>query len=180
MIRRPPRSTLSSSSAASDVYKRQSQTRGNGVHTGSGTQFFYPAQAVQGSDGTIYTLDPLTTIEATSPQGYFLGSTTLGQNNLGGGNLDIGGYNFYLVGSTLYFQGGAAFNNGADHISSIPLATLRIYLDSAHVPYNSLGWGAGLTTTAVGNYFAPGTTPAVSATFDSWWTADAAHLQLSY
>src|SRR5664280_1014202 len=31
MIRRPPRSTLSSSSAASDVYKRQSQRKGNVV-----------------------------------------------------------------------------------------------------------------------------------------------------
>ena len=32
-----------------------SATRGTGVHTGSGTQFYYPAQAAQGPDGTIYT-----------------------------------------------------------------------------------------------------------------------------
>eukprot|EP00656_Telonema_subtile_P003662 TRINITY_DN11662_c0_g1_i3.p1 TRINITY_DN11662_c0_g1~~TRINITY_DN11662_c0_g1_i3.p1 ORF type:complete len:110 (-),score=16.32 TRINITY_DN11662_c0_g1_i3:370-699(-) len=34
MIRRPPRSTLSSSSAASDVYKRQAQQSGNGWRPG--------------------------------------------------------------------------------------------------------------------------------------------------
>eukprot|EP00658_Telonema_sp_P-2_P037784 TRINITY_DN2715_c0_g1_i5.p1 TRINITY_DN2715_c0_g1~~TRINITY_DN2715_c0_g1_i5.p1 ORF type:complete len:171 (-),score=26.60 TRINITY_DN2715_c0_g1_i5:186-698(-) len=33
MIRRPPRSTLSSSSAASDVYKRQVSTQSTGTHT---------------------------------------------------------------------------------------------------------------------------------------------------
>ncbi len=31
-----------------------------------------------------------------------------------------------------------------------------------------------------GNYFAPGTTPVVDATFDPWWTAVAPGLQLSY
>eukprot|EP00658_Telonema_sp_P-2_P056862 TRINITY_DN45315_c0_g1_i1.p1 TRINITY_DN45315_c0_g1~~TRINITY_DN45315_c0_g1_i1.p1 ORF type:complete len:165 (+),score=17.38 TRINITY_DN45315_c0_g1_i1:134-628(+) len=34
MIRRPPRSTLSSSSAASDVYKRQVSTQSTGARTG--------------------------------------------------------------------------------------------------------------------------------------------------
>ncbi|MGA2838022.1 MAG: hypothetical protein ABSF84_15620, partial [Acidimicrobiales bacterium] len=42
-----------------------SRTEGNGVHTGSGSQFYYPAQAVQGPDGTIYTADPLYSMEAT-------------------------------------------------------------------------------------------------------------------
>ncbi|MGD0882910.1 MAG: hypothetical protein ABSB09_15200, partial [Acidimicrobiales bacterium] len=40
---------------------------GNDVHTGSGSQFYYPAQAVQGPNGTVYTADPLHTMEATSP-----------------------------------------------------------------------------------------------------------------
>ena len=130
-----------------------------GVHTGSGTQFYYPAQAAQGADGTIYTADPLNTIEATSPQGYFESSTTLGQNSNGGGNLAMGGYNFYLVGSTFFYQGGPPFNNGADNISSISLSTLTAYLDAIQAPTDSLGWGAGLSSPAAGNYFAPGTTP---------------------
>jgi hypothetical protein len=72
------------------------QTEGNGAHTGSGYQFYYASQAVQGPDGTIYTADPLHTIESTSPNGYLQNTTTLG------GDLNMGGFNFYLVGSTLY------------------------------------------------------------------------------
>jgi hypothetical protein len=150
------------------------QTEGNGAHTGSGSQFYYPSQAVQGPDGTIYTADPLHTIEATSPTGFLQNTTTLG------GALNMGGYNFYLIGSTLYYQGGAPFNGSADNISSVSLATLTTYLDAVHVPTDSLGWGAGLSSTAAANYFAPGTTPTVVATFDPWWVSQASHLQLSY
>ena len=46
---------------------------GNGAHTGSGSQFYYPGQAVQGPDGTIYTADPLYTMEATAPNGLLQG-----------------------------------------------------------------------------------------------------------
>ena len=157
-----------------------SQDELNGLRTGSGTQFEYPAQAVQGADGTIYTADPLDTIEATSPQGYFESSTTLGQNSNGGGNLAMGGWNFYLVGSTFYYQGGPPFHSAGDNISSISLSTLTTYLHAAQAPTNSLGWGAGISTSAAGNYFAPGTTPQVSANFNSGWATNASHLQLSY
>ncbi|MGO8871930.1 MAG: discoidin domain-containing protein [Acidimicrobiales bacterium] len=150
------------------------------VHTGSGTQFTYTGQAVQGPDGTIYTADPLNTIESTSPQGYLEGSTTLGQNSYGGDILTMAGDNFYLVGSTFYYQGGAPFNDPADNIQSISMATLQAYLDGPHEPTNSLGWGAGLSASATANYFAPGTTPSITANFDPWWTSQASHLQLSY
>jgi len=148
--------------------------QGNGTHTGSGTQFYYPAQAVQGPDGTIYTADPLHTLEATSPKGLLRGSTTLG------GALNFGGWNFTLEGSTFFFRSGQPFNSAADSISSFTVATAQTYLSSVQAPRNTLGWGAGLSTSATGNYFAPGTTPAVSATFDSWWTSAAAGLELSY
>ncbi len=147
---------------------------GNGQRTGSGTQFYYPAQAVQGPDGTVYTADPLHSMEATSPTGVLKGTTTLG------GTLNFGGWGFFLVGSTLYYQSGPPFNGAADSISSIPLATAQAYLSSAQAPTDSLGWGAGLVTPATGNYFAAGSTPTVDATFDPWWTAIASHLQLSY
>ena len=148
--------------------------QGNGQRVGSGTQFFYGGQAVQGPDGTIYTADPLTTLEATSPKGLLKGTTDLG------GNLNFGGGYLGLVGSTFYFQGGPPFNNSVDTISSFTLATAQTYLTAIQKPNNSLGWGAGVTTSATGNYFAAGTTPAVNATFDSWWTANAAQLQLAY
>jgi hypothetical protein len=150
------------------------RTEGNGVHTGSGSQFYYPAQAAEGPDGTIYTADPLHTVEATDPSGFLQGATTLG------GALDFGGWNFALVGSTFYFQSGPPFNGSADAISSFTLSSLKSYLDAPQVPSDSLGWGAGLSTPATGNYFAPGTTPAVEATFDPWWTSVAADLELSY
>jgi hypothetical protein len=148
--------------------------KGNGTHTGSGAQFYYPAQAVQGPDGTIYTADPLGTMEATSPKGFLQGSTTLG------GALDFGGWNFTLTGSTFYFQSGPVYNNPADSISSFTIPTVQTFLSSLQVPRDTLGWGAGLATSATGNYFAPGTAPAVSATFDPWWAPETAGLELSY
>jgi hypothetical protein len=151
-----------------------SHIEGNDVHTGSGQQFYYPAQAVQGPDGTIYTADPLYTVEATSPTGLLEGSTGLG------GNLRMGGWNFALVGNTFYFQSGQPFDNGGDAISSFTLSTLNQYLGAIQAPSNKLGWGAGITTPATGNYFAAGITPTVDATFDPWWTAQAGHLELSY
>ncbi|HEY5110013.1 MAG TPA: discoidin domain-containing protein [Acidimicrobiales bacterium] len=151
-----------------------SHTEGNGVHTGSGAQFYYPAQAVEGPDGTIYSADPISTVEATSPAGLFRASTTLG------GHLDFGGWSFALVGSTFYFQSGPPFNSSGDAISTFSLADLQSYLTAPHAPSNKLGWGAGLSTPAPGNYFPAGTTPAVTATFDPWWVSQASHLRLAY
>jgi hypothetical protein len=140
-----------------------SQTKGAGAHTGGGTQFYMPGQAAQGPDGTIYTADLLNTIEATNPDGDFENSTTLGTNSLGSGILNMGGYNLYLVGSTFFYQGGPPFNNGSDNISTFSMTTLTDFLDTAHVPDDTLGWGAGLSTPVAGNYFAPGSTPTDTA-----------------
>jgi tetrahydromethanopterin S-methyltransferase subunit B len=147
---------------------------GNGQHTGSGSQFYYQAQSVQGPDGTIYSADPLYSMEATSPSGILKGTTTLG------GALDFGGWGFFLVGSTFYFQSGPPFNGGADAISSFSLASVQAFVSAVQAPSNSLGWGAGLKTPATGNYFAAGTTPLVDATFDPWWASTASHLELAY
>ncbi len=111
--------------------------QGNGAHSGSGSQFYYPGQAVQAPDGTIYTADPLYSMEATSPNGFLRGSTTLG------GGLAFGGWGFALVGSTFYFQSGAPFNGSADAIS-IVLAGQRPVLpvrDPASLEQPRLGSG---------------------------------------
>ena len=157
-----------------------SDYKDNSQHTGGPYQFFFTGQAVQGSDGTIYTLDPGNSIESTNPQGYLQNATTIG------GSLQAGGDEFFLVGSTLYFQGGPFFNSTADTVQSISLSNLQAYLTAPNVPDNALGWGAGLATVASANYFGPGSSPgigsagAVYADFDPWWLADASHLQLSY
>ena len=147
---------------------------GNDQHTGSGTQFYYQGQAVQGPGGTIYTADPLYTMQATAPNGILQGSTTLG------GELDFGGWGFALEGSTFYYQSGAPFNGAADSISSFSLASVETFMSAIQAPSDTLGWGAGLATTATGNYFPSGTTPTVDATFDPWWISDASNLELSY
>ena len=163
--------TVSPSGAVLSTFG-SSATQQNGAHTGAGIEFSTGGQAVQGPDGTIYTSDPKDTFEATSPSGDLLATTTFG------GNLQVGSGGFYLVGSTLYFQGGPVYNDAGDNISSIPLSTLQADLSAVHRPYDTLGWGAGLTTGATGNYFAAGTTPSVDATFDPWWSGQASHLQL--
>ena len=84
------------------------------------------------------------------------------------------------MGSTFYFQSGPPFNSSGDAISSFTLSSLQSYLAAPQAPSDKLGWGAGLSTSAQGNYFPAGTTPAVSATFDPWWTSQASHLQLAY
>ena len=93
-----------------------------------------------------------------------------------GGALDFGGWGFALVGSTFYYHSGPPFSSGGDAISSFSLSDLH----AIRPPSNTLGWGAGLATAVTGNYFAPGSTPSVVATFDPWWAAPAAHLRLSY
>ena len=91
-----------------------------------------------------------------------------------GGNLAFGGRNFALVGSTFYFQSGPPFNGAADAISSFSLASAAgLPRRAIQAPSDTLGWGAGVTTPATGNYFAPGTTPVVDATFDPWWAPQA-------
>ncbi len=151
-----------------------SHIEGNDTHTGSGTQFYYPGQAAAGPNGTIYTADPLSTIEATSSNGYLQGQTTLGST------LNMGSASFYLEGQTFFFQGGPPFDNGSDNISVVSLTDVEDYLSAVHVPDDSLGWGAGLSTPEVGNYFAPGETAAVDANFEPWWSEDASHLDLDY
>ena len=151
-----------------------SHIEGNDTHTGSGTQFYYPGQAAVGPGGTIYTADPLSTIQATSPNGYLQGQTTLG------GTLNMGSAAFYLEGQTFFFQGGPPFDNGGDNISVVSLSDVEDYLSAVQVPDDSLGWGAGLSTPEVGNYFPRGQTATVDANFDPWWSEDASHLDLDY
>ncbi len=145
-----------------------------GQHTGSGSQFYYQGQATSGSDGTIYTADGPSTIEATSPAGFLKGSTDFG------GALAIPGSSFALIGSTFYVQSGPPFNGAAGSISTFTMANLQSYLAAVTPAANTMGWGAGLTSPATANYFGPGTVPSVNATFDPWWTTQASHVQMAW
>ena len=165
--------TVSSSGSVLSTFGA-SGTAGNGSHTGGPYQFYYTSQAVQGSDGTIFTADPLGTVEETSPTGILEGKSTLG------GALSFGSWGMQLSGSSFYFASGQPFDGGADAVSTFSLAALQDYLAAPAAATDALGWGAGLSTPAAGEYFAPGVVPTVDANFDPWWVADASQLSLAY
>ncbi len=165
--------TVSSSGAVLSTFG-SSGTAGTGSHTGGPYQFYYTGQADQGADGTIYTADPLGTVEATSPTGLLEGRTTLG------GAISFGSWGMQMAGNAFYFASGQPFNGGSDAVSTFSLASLQAYLSAPAAPLDALGWGAGLSTTASGEYFAPGVTPEVDADFDPWWVVDSPQLSLAY
>ena len=155
-----------------------SLTAGAGSYAGGPYHFYYQGEALEPvAGGPVYTLDPLSTIEETSTEGYLEATTTLNSA------LHMSGGEAFLVNGTLYFPGGAPFSSD-ENISSISFSTLQQYLASSP-PAGSLGWGAGITSGSpgarvTGNYFSYGTTPSFYASFDPWWATDAPHLQLSY
>jgi len=147
---------------------------GAGGHTGGPYQFFYPGQAILGPDQVIYTADAPETFEATSIDGFLEHTTNLG------GALEIGNGYLQLADGRLFFQSGPVFNNPGDSISSVSLRTLQQYFSAPEHPLDSLGWGVGLDTPALGNYFAPGRMPVVTANFNPWWASVARRIKLSY
>ncbi|MDA8340702.1 MAG: glycosyl hydrolase, partial [Actinomycetota bacterium] len=85
-----------------------------------------------------------------------------------------------VVGSTVYFANG----NGSQ-IASTTVADLEALAAAPAAPLqggfgDTLGIGAGLSTPQAANYFAPGTTPSITATFQPWWSSLAPQLDLSY
>lgn len=157
-----------------------SESAASGSYTGQPYHFFYQGGAVEPvQGGPIFTADPISTFEETSPQGYLESTTTLG------GSLAISNYGaLYLVGGNLYFAGGGAFSSN-QNISSVPLSVVEQYMSAPSAAPQTLGWGAGITSgtpgsRVAGNYFSPGTSPSFFASFDPWWISESDHLSLSY
>ena len=146
---------------------------GQDARTGGPYQFYYPGQAAVGPGGVIYTADPLTTMVVSSPTGLLQAATNLG------GHLTMSGGRLFIVGGDAYFEGGTPFSS-ATTVSSVSLATLGAYLAPPQGPLDALGWGAGVSTPAAGNYFPAGARPVVTASFAPWWREMAGHLQLRY
>ncbi|MGH9101818.1 MAG: hypothetical protein ACRDYD_02365, partial [Acidimicrobiales bacterium] len=157
-----------------------SQMAGGNSYAGAPHRFFFQGQAVEPSaGGPIYTADPASTIEETTPDGHLLATTNLGgalqMSNDGG---------LYLLGGTLYFAGGSPYSS-QQSISSVPLSVVQQYLEAPQAGSQTLGWGAGVTSGApgarvAGNYFRSGAAPSFYASFDPWWLGQSGHLQLSY
>jgi hypothetical protein len=149
-----------------------------GQYTGGPFSFFYPDQAVQGQDGNIWAGAGLANITETRPDGVLVGNVDPGSS------LDLNqhalGWNLADVGGNLYFLTGQPFNAGSDVVSTISESALEQAISEPHVPLDTLGWGAGLSSGETGNYFPPGSDVQLQARFDPWWTTAAPHLELSY
>jgi hypothetical protein len=146
---------------------------GQDAHTAGPHQFYYQGQAAVGPGGAVYTADPLTTLEINSPSGLLEAATSLG------GHLTMSGGRLFIVGGDAYFESGTPFSS-ATTVSSVSLDTLDAYLAPPQPPLDALGWGAGVSTPAAGNYFPAGARPTVTASFAPWWSEMAGHLQLRY
>jgi hypothetical protein len=114
-------------------------------------------------------------IDAFSPQGFYQGSAN--NNTLGGLSWNSP---LQVSGSTIFFA-----TNGGYELASMPIATLQALVAQPQQPTqygfgDTLGIGAGLTTPVTAGYFAPGTTPSVTATFDPWWASLKSGLSMSY
>jgi hypothetical protein len=147
---------------------------GHDQHTGGPYEFYYPGQAAQAADGTIYNANPLFTLTLTKPDGVLEGATTLGSAL----NMEPSG-GMFIVGNELFVSDGPPFSY-ASAIAEVSTSTVQRFLDVPQAPLDTLGWGAGLSTAQDGNYFAPGRTPTVTAGFASWWAPLASHLELRY
>jgi len=139
---------------------RRRQHRGEQPAHRGGEPVLLPGPGRPGPRRTIYTADPLHTMEATSPAGFLQGSTNLDNS------LSFGGWGFALENGTFYFQSGQPFDPSGDAISTFSLAKRHRLPRRPPVPVRQPRLGRGRDHPATANYFAPGTTPTVDATFD--------------
>ena len=142
--------------------------------TGGPFHFYQQGGAVVAPDGTVYVADATRGIEAASPEGYWKG--LIGEDTLG---YLTERSSLAIAGDRLYFAAGGRFNAN-QRIASISLTDAAALRSAPREPNPVLGFGAGVATGVVGNYFAPGQTPRLEARFDPWWATRAAELRLAY
>lgn len=136
--------------------------------------FYQQGGAAVGADGTFFVADATRGIHLAAPEGYYRGlapDATLGA-------LTERAW-VVLMGDRLYFSAGGRFNRGQT-ISWASVADVTALATAPRTPEPVLGFGAGLTTGATGQYFPPGRTPSVTARFDPWWASLAPGLSLRY
>jgi hypothetical protein len=144
--------------------------------TATGAPYFFYQQggAALGPDGTIYVADATRGIHAVTGDGFYKGFVP---EYLSGSLTERS--SLVPVGDRLYFTAGGRMNTNQS-VASMPFADLAAAVARPKPPINVLGFGAGLTTPAEGQYFKPGQTPSVTASFDGWWLRHASRLDLHY
>ena len=140
--------------------------------TGGPFHFYLQGGAVLAGDGGFWVADDARGIESVSPQGFWRAVAP---------NATLGGLTeqspLVIVGSDLYYAAGGPFN-AHQNLSSISLSDLAAIAAAPGVSAQVLGYGAGLVTKQIGQYFPDGVAPSVDATFDPWWANVASGLRL--
>lgn len=146
------------------------------TYTGGPYSFDVAGQAVAGPRGNIYAVSGPSALTVTSADGILKAVTSLG-GILGGSRSAMGA--LFEQNGNLYLQTGQVGDNSNDSVDVLALTTLREFA-AAPRTLNTLGWGAGLRTTAAGNYFPPGAPPRLSVVFDPWWSRIWGHVALKF
>ncbi len=140
--------------------------------TGGALHFYLQGGAVLAPDGRYWVADSGRGLEAVTHQGFWDGvapDQTLGlltqQSPLA------------ILGDTLYFAAGGPFG-AHQNLSSISLSDVAVVAAAPRPASQILGFGAGLVTNRIGQYFPAGVTPSLHATFDPWWSSVAPGLRL--
>ena len=142
--------------------------------TGGRYHFYQQGGAAVGTDDRFFVADATRGIHLATPEGYYQGvapDATLGA-------LTERSW-VALIGDRLYFSAGGRFNTNQT-ISWASVADVTAAASAPRAPQPVLGFGAGLTTGATGQYFPPGRSPSVTAQFDPWWANVAPSLSLRY
>ena len=86
-------------------------------------------------------------------------------------------------GTNFYFANGGPYQSNQS-LATLSLSDLQTLVAAPKAPIQGLGqglgYGAGLMTPNTANYFGPGATPSITATFDPWWVSFFPQLTLSY
>ena len=149
-------------------------------YTGGPLHFVQQGGAAVDLAGNFYVPDAATGIHGATAQGYYRGVV----DDQVAGYVTERSWIVPVVTATnelrFYFAAGGRFN-GNQNVSWVRAEDLDALVIAPRAPKKPvLGFGAGLTSSAVAQYFPAGTPPSVRATFDPWWVSRAGSLSLRY
>lgn len=142
--------------------------------TGSPFHFYLLGGAVVAPDGTVFVADATRGIHATSPEGFYRGTAI----DAAVGSLTEQSW-LAIIDHRVYFAAGGRFNR-TQTVGWLSFDDLAELARAPKAPPLILGFGAGLLTDVPGQYFPPGSAPAVHARFDPWWQRHGKELTLRY
>jgi hypothetical protein len=139
------------------------QTQNDPMPEGAPLHFYQQGAATRLTDGRYLVADATKGIYLVSPRGAVEGLVP---------DSDLGALTqnseMQIVGTSLYFSAGGRFNYNQT-VSRVALSDLLAYATQPKPLDHRLGFGAGVSTGAPGNYYEPGTSPHLTLSLDDWW-----------